>query len=663
MPVQGRRTPLRLLPAALAGLATALLLVLSPPAAWADLREDLRQCREEPDARLAYAACSRALADPQLAGRARAQLHHNRGVALSEAGRHGAAIADFTRAIDLWPEYHTAWNQRGRAHRTLRDYDAAIADFGEAHRLKPDHRRYLSNRGLAFKLKGDYRRALADYDAALRLDPDDDVILHNRGVLHRDLKNYAAAVADLERSLALDPGDTSTMVALGRAYAAQGRHAEAIRYYDRTIERRPGYGVAWLQRGLSHLAVATSRTDAGAAELAVRDLRKAEALGIRGRQLRSALEAAGRLAPVEEARVSGPPSPEKAAPPSVTGDAVTVEDAAAEAGEIVGSVTARRAGAVQVALEPHPGTAPQVGDRVEFSAWIEDIEVDAGEGTVRETGEGSVWVDITRGRPNLGMEARIHATGRAAVPAVPPPPPRPEPRPEPVVPDRVDEFERRAMIHHVRAFLELLKEETEATARTAPASNPRNQVRQSLVPTVERNLHALEQDGRHPASMPPGPPPPGMSPERAEAIRLEIFAELLEGIAARSAGRLVPAGLRPDTPPDHLLAAFLRPGDGRLPPEMRFSSDWSLPYGGFSSQIQGILLHVPPQERANLRPAETELTRAWNGMDRAFNRFRIAQGEGSSMEEAAGDLNAALHWFSQAARILAADARRMWHER
>ncbi|RPI21729.1 MAG: PDZ domain-containing protein, partial [Actinobacteria bacterium] len=80
--------------------------------------------------------------------------------------------------------------------------------------------------------------------------------------------------------------------------------------------------------------------------------------------------------------------------------------------EIVGSVIAHRAGAVQVSFGSHPEAVPRAGDRVEFSVEIDGIRVDAGAGKVLDVTRQSAWVEIEKGRPDLGMQARIHATGR-----------------------------------------------------------------------------------------------------------------------------------------------------------------------------------------------------------------------------------------------------------
>ncbi|MBV8846400.1 MAG: tetratricopeptide repeat protein [Bryobacterales bacterium] len=49
------------------------------------------------------------------------------------------AIADFTRAIELRPDYAEAYYFRGLAKRAKGDKDGAVADFMKAIGLKPDY--------------------------------------------------------------------------------------------------------------------------------------------------------------------------------------------------------------------------------------------------------------------------------------------------------------------------------------------------------------------------------------------------------------------------------------------------------------------------------------------------------------------------------------------
>src|SRR6188768_1702942 len=61
--------------------------------------------------------------------------------------------------------------KRGEDLSGARQYDQAIADYTTAIQLKPDYAEAYNNRGFAYYLKGDAERAIADYTRAIALRP------------------------------------------------------------------------------------------------------------------------------------------------------------------------------------------------------------------------------------------------------------------------------------------------------------------------------------------------------------------------------------------------------------------------------------------------------------------------------------------------------------
>ncbi len=66
---------------------------------------------------------------------------------------------------------HEQWLEEGNAHYYLQQYDKAIADYTEALRLNPQYANAYYNRGNVYYVLKQYDKALADYDQALRLNP------------------------------------------------------------------------------------------------------------------------------------------------------------------------------------------------------------------------------------------------------------------------------------------------------------------------------------------------------------------------------------------------------------------------------------------------------------------------------------------------------------
>ena len=81
---------------------------------------------------------------------------------------YNGAIIDFTKAIDLDPNYAAVYYNRGVTKGVLEDYNGAIADYTKAIELDLNYNLLVYvNRGLAKKLLGDMSGACADWKKAV----------------------------------------------------------------------------------------------------------------------------------------------------------------------------------------------------------------------------------------------------------------------------------------------------------------------------------------------------------------------------------------------------------------------------------------------------------------------------------------------------------------
>lgn len=144
--------------------------------------------------------------------------YNNRGLVCHHRGDIAGALASYTEAVRLNPDYVDAFNNRGVAIRDCGDLDGAIADYSEAIRLRPDFVMAYNNRGMARVDKGDLEGALADYTDALRLKPDDAIAFNNRGRARRETGDLDGALADYTKALQLRP-DFSEALHNGRLAA------------------------------------------------------------------------------------------------------------------------------------------------------------------------------------------------------------------------------------------------------------------------------------------------------------------------------------------------------------------------------------------------------------------------------------------------------------
>jgi tetratricopeptide (TPR) repeat protein len=133
-------------------------------------------------------------------------------------GNFQGAIADYSQAIKVKPNYSAAYSNRGIVRSALDDPEGAMADFNRAIDLNPMFPEFFVGRGLLRSRLKDRQGAIADYSQAIQISPTYALAYYNRGVVHYNLGNQQQAATDLRKAADL--------------YLAQGNRDE----YQRAIE-------------------------------------------------------------------------------------------------------------------------------------------------------------------------------------------------------------------------------------------------------------------------------------------------------------------------------------------------------------------------------------------------------------------------------------------
>ena len=122
------------------------------------------------------------------------------------ANSHQFKIDNYDMCINLNYKYKSsAYYNRGISKKNLKDYQGAITDYTKAIELDPDYADAYINRGISKRNLKDYYGAITDYTKAIELDPDDADAYNNRGVVKDDLKDYYGAITDYTKAISLDP--------------------------------------------------------------------------------------------------------------------------------------------------------------------------------------------------------------------------------------------------------------------------------------------------------------------------------------------------------------------------------------------------------------------------------------------------------------------------
>ena len=133
-----------------------------------------------------------------------AREYNSRGNGRQAKGDLDGAIADFTKAIEINPDYAIAYNNRGQALRAKGDLAGAIADFSTAIELTPNFAAAFANRGAAKRANHDLEGAIADCTKAIGLDPQSASAYSNRGYARKASGDTAGAAADLKKAAQLE---------------------------------------------------------------------------------------------------------------------------------------------------------------------------------------------------------------------------------------------------------------------------------------------------------------------------------------------------------------------------------------------------------------------------------------------------------------------------
>jgi tetratricopeptide (TPR) repeat protein len=174
-------------------------------------------------------------------------LYFSRGQLHESVGRPAEALADYSEAIRLFPEYAEALLYRARLQKGA---DAA-RDVAEARRVGADLADGFYNEGVRALTAGEGAEAEKNFRFALDLKPD-----HGRAHLamariYMERRRFAEAAVELDRAIEVRSEDASLYYHRGNARLAAGRGEEALTDYAKAVELDAAEALYVAARGLA----------------------------------------------------------------------------------------------------------------------------------------------------------------------------------------------------------------------------------------------------------------------------------------------------------------------------------------------------------------------------------------------------------------------------
>jgi protein O-mannosyl-transferase len=176
----------------------------------------------------------------------------NRGAAFAKTGQWDKSIMDCSRAILLDPRYLKAYFNRGGAYTNTGQFDKAIADYTAVIGIDPRFHKAYSDRGIAYAGLGQWEKAIEDCSKAISLDPEYGQAYYNRGIVYANLGQWEKVIPDCSRALELDPSFVKAYLNRGAAYGNTGQLDKAIDDYSSAIRIAPGYSKAYANRAVAY---------------------------------------------------------------------------------------------------------------------------------------------------------------------------------------------------------------------------------------------------------------------------------------------------------------------------------------------------------------------------------------------------------------------------
>ena len=204
-----------------------------------------------------------------LIGRGRVQL---------DSRRYGDALADFERALVVYPEHSEALMLRAWTLAEMgRSADAAagvrlMTELDPLNGILEEFREREVDRAVTTarrrNTEGNAEAAILRLNDGIALVGDHPEMLYWRGRAKLEFKDKAGALADLQRAVVLDPRHFDALLGVDFLLIERGQYLDAVRLWDGYLALEPSNGKALLARAKAHVGrgdVTPGKADAAAA--------------------------------------------------------------------------------------------------------------------------------------------------------------------------------------------------------------------------------------------------------------------------------------------------------------------------------------------------------------------------------------------------------------
>jgi tetratricopeptide (TPR) repeat protein len=169
-----------------------------------------------------------------------ADAYHLIGVILSNSGQFVNAMEFYNKSIEIYPDNHMAFCNRGNAYHQLKQPELGLEDLTKSIELKPDYAEAYYNRGIIVGALHRTEEEIEMYDLALKYKPNFPEAYNNKGIALQKLHRMEETLANYEAGIAQNPQHIEAFYN-NRGLVLQNlmRIDEALADYNKALEVKP----------------------------------------------------------------------------------------------------------------------------------------------------------------------------------------------------------------------------------------------------------------------------------------------------------------------------------------------------------------------------------------------------------------------------------------
>jgi tetratricopeptide (TPR) repeat protein len=158
---------------------------------------------------------------------------YKQGQAEYKKKKYDQAIADFTMALQHYPNLVGAYEYRAWCYIATQENDKAVADSNEALRIQPNLATAHTSRGYAYYAQGNFDKAIVDLTQAIELGPKVASRWASRAYAHGHKAEFDKSIADFTEAIRLEPEHWQYYADRGNSYFYKGDFINAFADFDR----------------------------------------------------------------------------------------------------------------------------------------------------------------------------------------------------------------------------------------------------------------------------------------------------------------------------------------------------------------------------------------------------------------------------------------------